>query len=170
MKPKEHYLDLRRHYEPKPAKLVIVAESPPVSGLYFYDTRGKTTEPLFLALMKQLPFSPNSKEDGLKELQGKGWILVDATYEQVDKHSDSERNKAIERAYKELRVDLGKLVPDKSAPLILIKTNLYRLKPRLIADGYKVLNRGSIPFPSHHHEPRFHRLFGELIAGGNLLD
>jgi hypothetical protein len=60
---------MRRRYLPKDIRLVIVAESPPVSGLYFYDAKGKSTEPLFSALMKQLPFSPISKEDGLKEFQ-----------------------------------------------------------------------------------------------------
>jgi hypothetical protein len=150
MKPKEYYLHLRRQYEPTPVKLVIIAESPPISGLYVYDAKGKTTEPLFLALMKQLSFSPNSKKDGLKELQKKGWILVDATYEQVDKHSDSERNQAIEQGYKELRGDLERLVPDKSAPLILIKKNVCQtLELKLVKDGFDVLNNGrSVYFPA----------------------
>jgi hypothetical protein len=49
------YLRLRRRYKPKRIKLIIVAESPPASGRYFYDPRGRVTEPLFAALTKQLP-------------------------------------------------------------------------------------------------------------------
>jgi hypothetical protein len=62
-----------------------VAESPPASGLYFYDPLWKVTEPLFAALMRQIAYSPSSKEEGLSELRRKAWLLVDATYEQVDK-------------------------------------------------------------------------------------
>ena len=77
---REYYLRLRKEYEPKNIKLVIVAESPPASGKYFYDTTGSPREPLFAALMLQLGLSPITKDAGLRELQQRGWILVDATY------------------------------------------------------------------------------------------
>jgi hypothetical protein len=48
------YISLRRRYEPERIRLVIIAESPPASGLYFYDETGAPGEPLFAALMKQL--------------------------------------------------------------------------------------------------------------------
>ena len=82
---REYYLRFRREYEPENVRLVIVAESPPASGKYFYDPTGSTKEPLFAALMRQLGLSPINKEAGLRELQQRGWILVDATYQQVDK-------------------------------------------------------------------------------------
>jgi len=77
------YLSLRGRYEPEPekVKLVLVAESPPASGRYFYNPSGAVTEPLFVALMRQLGISPVSKQDGLQEFQQRGWVLVDATYE-----------------------------------------------------------------------------------------
>jgi hypothetical protein len=46
------YLDLRLRFEPEPLRLVIIAESPPASGLYFYNPIGARSEPLFAALMK----------------------------------------------------------------------------------------------------------------------
>ena len=69
------YLAMRRRYEPASIKLVIVAELPPVSGLYFYDPAGRTSEPFFAALMKQLSVTPASKNEGLHEFQGRGWML-----------------------------------------------------------------------------------------------
>jgi hypothetical protein len=33
--------------------------------------------------MKQISFSPCTKEEGLREFQRRGWVLVDATYEPV---------------------------------------------------------------------------------------
>jgi hypothetical protein len=50
------YLDLRQRYEPESTRLVIIAESPPASGRYFYDPAGAPSEPLFAALMRQLRF------------------------------------------------------------------------------------------------------------------
>ena len=73
---KEVYLTYRRAFAPERAKLVIVAESPPVSGLYFYNPDGKVTEPLFAAMMRQLTYSPRTKEHGLREFQGRGWLLA----------------------------------------------------------------------------------------------
>lgn len=72
-------------YQPQKIGLLIVAESPPASGKYFYDPTGSTKEPLFSAIMKHLGLSPATKEVGLREFQLRGWVLVDATYQPVDK-------------------------------------------------------------------------------------
>ena len=69
---REYYLRLRREHQPQNIKLVIVAESPPASGKYFYDKTGSPKEPLFLALMLQLGISPTTKEIGLHELRRRG--------------------------------------------------------------------------------------------------
>jgi hypothetical protein len=151
---------------------VIVAESPPVSGLYFYDAKGKSTEPLFSALMKQLAFSPGSKEDGLKEFQRRGWLLVDATYKPINKRSDakrsmpiSKRNEVINQDYDKLRSDLDSLISNRSTPLILLKANVCRtLQPRLVEDGFNVLNRErAVYFPSNSRQKEFHKQFGEIV-------
>jgi hypothetical protein len=160
------YLSLRRRYEPEKVKLIIIAESPPVSGKYFYDRIGRVTEALFAALMKQLSYIPRSKQDGLEEFQRKGWVLVDATYEPVNNHDASlrERNEVIARDYDKLRHDLLNLSPDRSAPLILIKTNVCRLlKPKLVDDGFNVLNEHPLPFPSTGHQQEFHPQFAAIL-------
>lgn len=171
---RDDYLSLRSKYEPKPAKLVIVAESPPASASrrYFYNPKGNPSEPLFLALMRQLHFSARTKEDGLAEFQRRGWILVDATYEPVNKHADSgrnmaisKRNSAIERDYPQLRDDLDSLIPDRSTPIILIKANVCQaLEPKLTKDGFTVLNRGQkIYFPGNGRQKDFHDQFGAIL-------
>jgi hypothetical protein len=58
---RSEYLFLRRKYEPSSVKLAIIAESPPVSGKYFYNPNGTVSESLFAALMLQLRFSATSK-------------------------------------------------------------------------------------------------------------
>jgi hypothetical protein len=150
---KDNYLAFRRKYEPTTVKLVVVAESPPKSGLYFYNPDGKTSEPLFAALMQQLGCRPKTKDEGLREFQQQGWVLVDATYEPVDGIKDKKkRNEVIERDYPLLVADLNQMLPpDMSVPIILVKANVFAvLERRLTADGFKVLNNGrSVPFSKY---------------------
>lgn len=61
MPPKSRYHNLRK--KPSPLKLVFILESPPVSGKYFYDPTGKTTEPLFAAMMKVIRENPAILDD-----------------------------------------------------------------------------------------------------------
>ena len=75
---RKKYLVLRRRYEPETIKLVIIAESPPVGGKFFYNPEGKPTEPLFAALMNQLRnHRPHTKEEGLREFQRRAgsWLM-----------------------------------------------------------------------------------------------
>jgi hypothetical protein len=107
---RSQYLSLRRCYEPKNISLVVIAESPPASGRYFYNLAGAVTEPLFAALMRQLGLSPVTKKDGLREFQRRGWVLVDATYEPVNQLSSTRRDRVICRDYRSLHEDLATLI------------------------------------------------------------
>jgi hypothetical protein len=149
-------------------RLVIIAGSPPASGLYFYDESETPSEPLFAALMKQLdPSQPRraTKEVGLREFQRRGWLLVDATYEPVNKLDKRSAARVIDK-YPLLRDDLATLTPDRSVPLVLIKKNICKvLEPKLTRDGFRVLNRGClIPFPASGRQKKFHEQFGAIIA------
>jgi hypothetical protein len=165
------YLSLRRVYEPQTLKLIIVAESPPISGRYFYNPDGAITEPLFAALiMKQLNLSPGTKEAGLRAFQGRGWLLVDATYEPVNKLTDAGRNNVIHRDYPSLRHDLRQLTGKQAIPLVLLKANVCRtLQPKLIADGFNVINqREVVYFPSNGRQNEFHKQFADLLNVAGL--
>jgi hypothetical protein len=88
---RNEYLNLRRRYEPENIKLIIVAESPPVSGLYFYKPEGRSkTEPLLREMLKQLRLDCTNKADDLLKFQQCGWVLVDATYVPVNELPDPE--------------------------------------------------------------------------------
>jgi hypothetical protein len=151
---RNEYLKRRGEFvpeDPKDIKLIIVAESPPASELYFYKADGSVKEPLFAAVMKQLDFKGSKKLDGLQHFKQCGWVLVDATYEPVDRETDSVRDAIIKRDYELFCCDLRSLTPDRSARLVLIKKNVCQiLEPMLHRDKFKVLNRGTvIPFPSN---------------------
>jgi hypothetical protein len=168
---RDYYLRLRREHQPENIRLVIVAESPPASGNYFYDPTGSPKEPLFAALMLQLGIAPTTKEEGLIELQSRGWVLVDATYQPVDKlakDASHDRDGVIAKDYPLLLEDLASLIPDRrSIPLILIKANVCRtLEPLLSKDGFDVLNGGSaIYFPSNGQQTKFKKQFGDVLSG-----
>jgi hypothetical protein len=171
-KRRSQYFALRRAYEPKVIRLVIVAESPPASGRYFYNPSGASTEPLFSAMMRQLQFSPGTKKEGLCEFQRQGWVLVDATYQPVNRLDGPARNRnsVIERDYPLLRDDLAALMRDQSIPLILIKANVCRrLEPKLREDGFSVLNAGRVVyFPSNGRQAEFQRQFREILESAGI--
>jgi hypothetical protein len=158
-----YYHALRKLYQPNGLKLAIVAESPPKSGKYFYDKCGAKSEPLFSALMQRLNFIPADKEDGLREFQRRGLILVDATYEPVDGMSNGARNEVIARDYPLLVEDLKSISAGLMFPIILLKANVCRLlDPKLTKDGFNVINRGrAIPFPSTGQQTKSKQ---ELVA------
>lgn len=163
---RSEYLALRRRYHPDTTRLLLVAESPPSSGAYFYNPAGARTEPLFAALATAAGISPATKEEGLRALAALGWLLVDATYEPVNDYPPKQRDAVIARDYLVLREDLLRASPERTAPVILIKANVCRLlEPRLAADGFRVLNAGSaVYFPSHGRQLEFHRQFGAILA------
>jgi hypothetical protein len=172
-KQRSYYLDLRRKFEPSSVKLVIVAESPPSSGNYFYDPSGKVSEHLFSALMKQLGIEPNTKSEGLREFQKRGWVLVDATYEQVNKYDDHGRDLVIDRDHDKLVSDLKQLLASgwREIRLVLIKKNVCKLlDPKLKDGGFNVLNKGRIvvfPFPGRNQRD-FDRQFRKIVHGEGL--
>lgn len=157
------YHAMRRAFAPDPLKLIVVAESPPEGGAYFYDDRNRGV--LFREMMKLIGESPGSKIEGLRAFQARGWLLVDATYEPVNRYDDeAERNEVILRDYPRLVTDLTHLTPRRTVPIILIKKNVCELlEMKLKADGFCVLNEGLMPpFPTYRpHE--FRAKFNEII-------
>jgi hypothetical protein len=166
-KQRSEYLSLRRSFEPTIVTLVIVAESPPISGEYFYDPSGEVSEPLFAALMKQIGIRPKTKPDGLREFQRRGWVLVDATYEAVNARDKRYRDSVIARDYPELLNDLNRLLASgwNEIPLILIKANVCTLLgPKLKDIGFNVLNEGRIVyFPGTGHQREFEVQFRAIV-------
>jgi hypothetical protein len=161
---KEYYLHLRDQYHPDNLKYIFVLESPPVSGLYFYDDSGKTSEPLFSEMMKLLGFNPINKREGLKYFQKAGYLLVDATYQPVNELKDKERNDTILSDFSNLVEDLDNICAGKQIPVILVKANICRiLEDQLKQKGFAVQNNGVVvPFPSNGQQKQFHVEIGKF--------
>jgi len=168
MQSSEYYHHLRAVYQPADPKVVFVAESPPVSGHYFYDPSGKVGEPLFRAMMRDvLDKSPESKAEGLQAFKERGYLLVDATYFPVNKHlSDRERDDRIIADYPLLVEDLTQVIRTEGTRIILIKVNICRLlEPKFVSDGFNVVNKGRIvPFPAFGNQARFRRVIAAILS------
>jgi hypothetical protein len=95
------YFRLRDRYSPDHPRIIFVLESPPKSGLYFYNPEGSVSEPLFRAMMRDvLEITPRAKSEGLGEFAARGFLLVDASYTPVN-HGDlskRDRNKRLSAA------------------------------------------------------------------------
>ncbi len=154
---KNYYLQLRNQYHPEKIKLIILAESPPVSGKYFYDETGQVSEPLFSAMMEIMGYEPSDKKDGLTFFQKKGFILADATYRPVNHLKGKSRNTVILNDFEALIDDLNELCGTDDIPLLLVKANICRLlENRLLLNEFKVINDGIVvPFPSTGQQKRF---------------
>lgn len=159
------YLALRQRYMPAAIRLLVIAESPPESGLYFYEPSGRPSEPLFAAMMKQLGVQAANKQEGLKAFRDHGFVLVDATYTPVNGPGGRNRNAVILADYPYLVEDLRGLGAADGLPIVLIKKNVCELLDRrLTADGFNVLNRGRIiPFPSTGHQVNFQSQFHDVV-------
>lgn len=167
MHPPSHYHRLRERFTPQKPSLILIAESPPASGNYFYDTSGKPSEHLFSAVMKSfLKIRPATKEEGLTALCDAGILLLDATYEPVnDGRANRERDATIIRDYPQLVKRIREATMEPRTPLLLIKANVCRiLEPLLERDGFTVINQGCVvPFPSNGHQGRFALVVAELM-------
>jgi hypothetical protein len=119
--------------------------------------------------MQRIGVKPRSKDEGLRSFHQKEWLLAYATYEPVN----VDAYKKVEREwdhhacdYPLLRDDLLSLTPDRSVPIIVIKSNVCELlDPALSSDGFNVLNRGrKIFFPSNGRQTDFHRQFADVLS------
>jgi hypothetical protein len=166
--PRAEYLRLRAPYVPEHPKIVFVLESPPKSGLYFYNPEGRVSEPLFSAMMKDIiGFKARSKDEGLREFASRGFSLIDATYTPVnhDHFSHQERNKLILADLPNLVDELHGYVGPETG-VVLVKANICTLlEPILAAHGFPILNRGRIiPFPSNGQQNRFREAVRHVLG------
>lgn len=163
---KIYYINLRNKYKPKKIKLIFLLESPPASGRYFYNPKGTTTEPLFSAMMKLMDYHPKDKVDGLAEFQGRGYFLLDATYQPINNLRGSRRNEIILRDLLHLLDDLKAVTRNQRTKIILVKANICRMLEAPLKElRYNVINDGiTVPFPSTGQQNNFFNAINQIFA------
>ncbi len=165
----QDYIKLRDEFDPRDGRLgkccmLIVAESPPASGYYFYDTEGRTSSEgsnLFSEVMKVLNLwkVDTERRSILQQFSDEGYFLLDVTYTPVNKMKPKDKEKTLVSSIPRLLDEIRDISPDC---IIIIKTSIYSLvKNALIGIGYreKVLHESPIPFPTTGHQVEFRSQF-----------
>lgn len=154
-----YYHSLRQPFSPDHIKLVLLFESPPASGNYFYDPEGRMTEALYSAIMKLFDWKPESKVQGLEFMKEKGVLLLDATYQQVNHMTKKHRKEIMREEFPLLRDRL----PD--APILIGMVGvLEAVQDLLLEGGFELLNGDlRIPFPANGQQRRFYDLASEAL-------
>ena len=167
----EDYAQAREKYQPHKIKILFVAESPPSSGGYFYFSETIGKDHLFRETMKALDLWPVSrplrrgvdKRPLLERFRSNGFFLIDTCELPVDKLSTTERMTAVRRGAVGLASRVRRLNP---AHIILVKNTVFRPVCQALEReglGRRILNKTSLPFPSHGNQKKFRNNLRQMI-------
>jgi len=167
----------RRKYRPHKVRFLLIAESPPSSGGFFYfgTTIGK--DHLFRETMKALELWPENermrrgvdKRSMLRRFQSMGFYLLDTCVFPVDKLGPFERRKAV-------LSQTGRLVRDvieaNPVHILIVKSSIFNpVSIALRESGLlpRVLNTGPVPFPSHGNQRIYRSMLRRAVRKAHLL-
>jgi hypothetical protein len=166
----DRYSLAREKYRPDRIRLLLVAESPPSSGGYFYFRKTIGKDHLFRETMKALELWPQSQKMGkgidktpyLDQFMTRKFFLIDTCKNPVDKLPQRAKLMQIAKKASILAGRVHDLDPEK---IIIIKKTVFGpVRKALMAAGLadRILNEMPIPFPSHGHQSRFQIEFRRL--------
>ena len=168
---KHKYAAARNKYRPDRINLLLIAESPPSSGGYFYAEKTIGKDHLFREMMRALEFWPITrpmrkgldKRPMLNKFRSNGFFLIDTCDHPVDKLPANQRRIATVQGALTLPKRVQKLNPSRI--LIIKKTVFNAVKLVLNAAGFgeRILNPRPLPFPSHGNQKNFRRMIRRLV-------
>ncbi len=167
----QEYLVYRERYRPRRVKLLLVAESPPTSGSYFYFDQTNGKDHLFRETMRALGFwkigvpmrKGLDKTRMLHRFKSRGCYLIDVCGTPVDKLRRRDRNSRVEQGLGSLVKEIKRLNPER---IVVLKVSIYRrVKTAILNAGLtaKLANRKPIPFPSHGNQKMYRARLGTYL-------
>ena len=165
------YALARSKYRPKKVSLLLIAESPPSSGGYFYfeETIGK--DHLFRETMKALELWPADrpmrkgcdKRPMLKQFHSLGYFLIDTCELPIDKMPPRLRKLSTIQGASTLPHRVKELDPRRI--LIVKKTVFNPVRQVLSLAGFedRILNKRAMPFPSHGNQKKYRLMVRRLL-------
>ena len=173
----EDYSAARIPYKPSHIRVLLIAESPPSSGGFFYFSETIGKDHLFRETMKALGLwsarrrmsKGLQKAPLLREFSSRGLYLIDTCALPVDKLSPKDRRIAIATGASRLPRKVEALDPDR---ILLVKKTIF--EPALQAlekAGFdrRVLNQMPIPFPSHGNQRKYRQLLRKILRKNEAL-
>ncbi len=150
----------RRKYRPRKIRLLLIAESPPSSGGFFYFPMTIGKDHLFRETMKALDLWPRNepmrkgvdKRPMLLRFQSMGLYLLDTCDFPVDKLRPLERRKAVLQQMPRLIDDVIEADPPH---ILVVKSTIFNPVVKALEESglrSRILNTGPVPFPSHGNQ------------------
>jgi hypothetical protein len=161
----------REEYRPYEIRVLLIAESPPSSGGFFYFPRTTGKDHLFRETMKALGLWPLNKplprgidkRPMLKQFQSTGLYLIDTSVRPVDKLPLKERRDVVVSQLPRLARDVAAMRP---RGIVIVKSSIFDLVSRELGEfgvGSRILNKGPIPFPSHGNQSKYRSLLRDAL-------
>src|SRR3989441_12027272 len=167
----------RRKYRPRKVRLLLIAESPPSSGGFFYFPMTIGKDHLFRETMKALDLWPKNepmrkgvdKRSMLRRFQSMGLYLLDTCEFPVDKLRPLERRKAVLQQTPRLIDDVIEADPPH---ILVVKSTIFNPVVKALEESglrSRILNTGPVPFPSHGNQRIYRSLLRRALLKIRLL-
>jgi hypothetical protein len=166
----------RRNYRPRKVRFLLIAESPPTSGGFFYFDTTIGKDHLFRETMKALKLWPQDevmrrgvdKRPMLRRFQSMGFYLVDTCLFPVDKLSPIARRRAVLSQTPRLVKDVIEANPDR---ILVVKSSIFTPVSKALSESGlwpRVLNAGPVPFPSHGNQGPYRSMLRRAVRKAHL--
>ena len=150
----------RRKYRPRKVRFLLIAESPPSSGGFFYFDTTIGKDHLFRETMKALKFWPINKpmrsgvdkRPMLRRFQSMGLYLLDTSVFPVDKLSPIDRRRAVLSQTRRLSSDV---ITTDPSHIFIVKASIFKPVSQALQESRmhkRVINTMAVPFPSHGNQ------------------
>lgn len=167
----------RREYLPSKIRLLMIAESPPSSGGFFYFPKTTGKDHLFRETMKTVGLWPLGesmprgidKKSMLGRFSSMGFYLMDSSTDPVDKMPTRARKEAIRDQLPRLVEDVKQADPPS---IVIVKSSIFGPVSSALEEagfGSRVLNNQAIPFPSHGNQQKYRTIMKRLLTKNGLL-
>jgi hypothetical protein len=164
-------------YRPDKIRFLLIAESPPSSGGFFYFATTIGKDHLFRETMKALEFWPINqpmrrgvdKRSMLRRFQTMGFYLLDTCVSPVDKMRPGDRRKTVLTQTPRLIKDVIRANPSH---IFIVKSSIFNpVSQALKESGFlpRLLNVRPVPFPSHGNQRVYRSTLRRAIRKARLL-
>jgi len=157
--------EMREEYKPKKVKLLLVGESPPKDGVFFYGSSQKCQMTTYTSQAFELAFNEKFKniQEFLQFFKDKNCFLDDLCTEPVDKEDNNARNKKLQKSIPTFANKLRKINPEIIV-IALMKIEQY------VASAIKISKMNSqptvytLPFAGYGHQKKFKNKFVKILG------
>jgi len=167
----------RWKYRPRKVRFLLIAESPPSSGGFFYFETTIGKDHLFRETMKAIKLWPEDepmhrgvdKRSMLRHFQSMGFYLLDTCVSPVDKMGPSDKRKTVLSQTPRLVNDVIEANPSH---IFIVKSSIFHpvsLALRESSVRSRVLNTGPVPFPNHGRQRTYRSMLRRALRKAHLL-